>query len=255
MQNAFGATPWRRPPAPVDRDRPRHPTRIRLDPSKPYPRGVAPTHLHSPTVQQQTVLGMDCTGRLREDQVIPPATTASAIVLRATCIFLDHWRRWHDLRLKHAVPPDQRAYVDKIIQRLMLCHRPDGGFARYVCPDCEYELLVSRPRRRAKPASAPPAARLWRELNRAVRVDAWSTTSSAICWMYPFRLLCCSEPLSERKSGKRFCDCHTTCLAWSLPVSWDAICSATTLTSTRFSVESPALTTVRQAQLHHSPSS
>jgi hypothetical protein len=192
VQNAFGATPWRRPPAPVDRDRPRHPTRIRLDPSKPYTRGVAPTHLqsHSPAA--------DCAGNgLHWAPARRPGDPTSHDRFRQ--ILLDNWHRWHDLRLKDAVPPDQRAYVDKIIQRLMLCHRPDGGFARYVCPDCEYELLVSRPRRRAKPASAPPAARLWRELNRAVRVDTWSTTSSAICWMYPFRLLFCSEPVICKK--------------------------------------------------------
>ena len=30
----------------------------------------------------------------------------------------------------------------KTVQRLMLCRNPDGGYARYVCPGCEYELLV-----------------------------------------------------------------------------------------------------------------
>jgi hypothetical protein len=31
-------------------------------------------------------------------------------------IFLDHWHPWRDLRLNEKVPPDQRAYVDKIVQ-------------------------------------------------------------------------------------------------------------------------------------------
>jgi hypothetical protein len=57
-------------------------------------------------------------------------------------IFLDHWRRWHDLRLKDKVPPDQRAYVDKIIQRLLLCRNYDGGYALYVCPGYRYKLRV-----------------------------------------------------------------------------------------------------------------
>jgi hypothetical protein len=57
-------------------------------------------------------------------------------------IFLDHWHRWHDLRLKDEVPPDQRAYLDKIIQRLQLCRDPDGGYALYICPGCQYELRV-----------------------------------------------------------------------------------------------------------------
>jgi hypothetical protein len=55
---------------------------------------------------------------------------------------LDHWHHWTDLRLKDEVPPDQRAYLDKIIQRLLLCRDPDGGYALYVCPGCEYELRV-----------------------------------------------------------------------------------------------------------------
>ena len=57
-------------------------------------------------------------------------------------IFLDHWHHWCDLRLKDEVPPDQRAYVDKIIQRLLLCRDPDGGYALYICPGCQYELRV-----------------------------------------------------------------------------------------------------------------
>ena len=57
-------------------------------------------------------------------------------------IFLDHWHHWRDLRLKDEVPPDQRAYVDKIIQRLQLCRDPDGGYALYICPGCQYELRV-----------------------------------------------------------------------------------------------------------------
>ena len=74
-------------------------------------------------------------------------------------IFLDHWHRWHDLRLKDKVPPDQRAYVDKIIQRLQLCRDPDGGYALYICPGCQYELRVPRPRRPAKLDSVLPVAK------------------------------------------------------------------------------------------------
>ena len=55
-------------------------------------------------------------------------------------IFLDHWHHWCDLRLEDEVPPDQRAYVCEIMQRLLLCREPDAGYARYVCPGCEYEL-------------------------------------------------------------------------------------------------------------------
>jgi hypothetical protein len=38
----------------------------------------------------------------------------------------------HDLRLKDEVAPDQRAYIDKISQRLQLCRDPGGGYALFV---------------------------------------------------------------------------------------------------------------------------
>jgi single-strand DNA-binding protein len=36
------------------------------------------------------------------------------------------------LRLEDEVPPDQRAYVRKTIERLTLCRDPSAGHARYV---------------------------------------------------------------------------------------------------------------------------
>jgi hypothetical protein len=51
-------------------------------------------------------------------------------------IFRDHWDTWCDLRLEDEVPPDQRAYVRKTIERLILCRGPSAGYARYVCPGC-----------------------------------------------------------------------------------------------------------------------
>jgi hypothetical protein len=36
-------------------------------------------------------------------------------------IFRDHWEHWVDLRMENEVPVDQRAYVNKIVLRLMLC--------------------------------------------------------------------------------------------------------------------------------------
>jgi Transposase zinc-binding domain/Putative transposase len=56
-------------------------------------------------------------------------------------VFLDHWDRWHEMRLEE-VPYDQRTYVCDIIQRLLLCRDPDAGYARYVCPGCQYEHRV-----------------------------------------------------------------------------------------------------------------
>jgi hypothetical protein len=44
-------------------------------------------------------------------------------------VFLDRWNRWRDLRLKGEVPPDQRAYVDEVNQRLLLVFRPFRSYA------------------------------------------------------------------------------------------------------------------------------
>lgn len=57
-------------------------------------------------------------------------------------IFRDHWERWCDLRLENEVPADQRAYVQEIVQRVLLCRDPSAGYARYICPNCQYEHLV-----------------------------------------------------------------------------------------------------------------
>ncbi len=57
-------------------------------------------------------------------------------------IFLDHWDRYCDLRLADEVPFNQQAYVRDIIQRMLLCRDPDGGYARWVCPGCQYEHRV-----------------------------------------------------------------------------------------------------------------
>jgi hypothetical protein len=40
------------------------------------------------------------------------------------------------------VPADQRAYVNKTVLRLMLCRDPEGGYARYICPGCQFEHHV-----------------------------------------------------------------------------------------------------------------
>jgi hypothetical protein len=45
-------------------------------------------------------------------------------------------------RLEDEVSPDQRAYVRKIVQRLTSCRVPNAGYARYVCPGCQYERYV-----------------------------------------------------------------------------------------------------------------
>ena len=63
------------------------------------------------------------------------------------------------------MPADQRAYVDKIIQRLQLCRDPDGGYALYICPGCQYELRVPRLGRPAKLDSVlPVASSVWTAL-------------------------------------------------------------------------------------------
>ena len=49
---------------------------------------------------------------------------------------------WCDLRLEDEVPLDQRAYVRKTVERLMLCRDPSAGYARYICPGCGHERRV-----------------------------------------------------------------------------------------------------------------
>ena len=57
-------------------------------------------------------------------------------------IFRDHWHTWCDLRLEVEVPPDQRPYDCKTIERLILCRDPSAGYARYICPGCGFDRRV-----------------------------------------------------------------------------------------------------------------
>ncbi len=57
-------------------------------------------------------------------------------------IFRDHWDTWCYLRLEDEVTLDQRAYVRKTVERLMLCRDPSAGYARYICPGCGHERRV-----------------------------------------------------------------------------------------------------------------
>jgi len=56
----------------------------------------------------------------------------------------------------------------------------------------------------------------------------------------------------KETGGNDSADCHETRLAWSVPVSWTVVCNAHTLTSTHFSVESPASTAVRRVRMRRS---
>jgi len=78
-------------------------------------------------------------------------------------IFIAHWRGWYDMH-QLDIPADQRACVCDIVQRLMGCHNPQYGFARYVCPGCGAERLAPfscKTRREACPSCGK------------VRVDRW----------------------------------------------------------------------------------
>jgi Transposase zinc-binding domain/Putative transposase len=57
-------------------------------------------------------------------------------------IFRDHWEPWCYYRMEREVPADQRAYLQKTVQRLMFCRDPDGGYARYLCPGCNFEHRI-----------------------------------------------------------------------------------------------------------------
>jgi hypothetical protein len=80
-------------------------------------------------------------------------------------IFRDHWFRWCDFRMENEVPVDQRANVTNIVQRMMLCRDPEGGYARYICPGCGFACTVLQAQvsigflSPAKPAFALPAAK------------------------------------------------------------------------------------------------
>lgn len=56
-------------------------------------------------------------------------------------IFIDHWECWWDYR-REEVPADQRAYVQKMVEKMMGCRNPQCGYARYVCPECHEERIV-----------------------------------------------------------------------------------------------------------------
>jgi hypothetical protein len=56
-------------------------------------------------------------------------------------IFTDHWERWWDYH-REEIPADQQAYVQKMVEKMMGCRNPQGGYARYVCPECHEERIV-----------------------------------------------------------------------------------------------------------------
>ncbi len=88
-------------------------------------------------------------------------------------IFRDHWNRWSDLRLEEEVPSDQRARVKESVQRLLLCRDPSAGYARYVCPNCQYEHCVSC---FCKTRLCPSCG--------TVRLTSGSITSPRTCWRH-----------------------------------------------------------------------
>jgi hypothetical protein len=56
-------------------------------------------------------------------------------------IFIEHWEKWWDYR-REEIPADQRAYVQKMVEKMMGCRNPQCGYARYVCPKCYEERIV-----------------------------------------------------------------------------------------------------------------
>ena len=56
-------------------------------------------------------------------------------------IFIDHWEKWWDYR-REEIPADQRAYVQKTVDKMMGCRNPQCGYACYVCPKCYEEGVV-----------------------------------------------------------------------------------------------------------------
>lgn len=80
-------------------------------------------------------------------------------------IFRDHREHGCDLRLEREGPADQRAYVRAIVERLKICRDPEAGYARYLCPGCQYAHRVPFS---CKTRFCPSCGK--------VKVDAWVTT-------------------------------------------------------------------------------
>jgi hypothetical protein len=56
-------------------------------------------------------------------------------------IFIEHWAEWWD-RHRQSIPADQRAYVQKVVEKMMGCRHSQNGYARYVCLQCDDERIV-----------------------------------------------------------------------------------------------------------------
>lgn len=48
-------------------------------------------------------------------------------------IFDDHWERWWDY-CREEIPADQRAFVQKVVKRMMGCRNPNNDFAAMSAP-------------------------------------------------------------------------------------------------------------------------
>jgi hypothetical protein len=79
-----------------------------------------------------------------------------------TILFNEHWDTWCDLRLEDKLPPDQHAYARTMVERMILCRDPKGGYVRYVCPGCGLDRRV--------PFSSK--TRLWQGPRRLTDYDA-----------------------------------------------------------------------------------
>ncbi|MBA3075812.1 MAG: hypothetical protein FP831_19625 [Anaerolineae bacterium] len=44
--------------------------------------------------------------------------------------------------MKNEVPVDQHENITNIVQRMMLYHDPEGGYAPYICPSCGFACAV-----------------------------------------------------------------------------------------------------------------
>ena len=57
-------------------------------------------------------------------------------------IFIDHWEHWWPGR-REELPADQRARVQKTVEKMIGCHYPQSGYGRYVCTECNVERICS----------------------------------------------------------------------------------------------------------------